>query len=255
MSQRPSQEDVYRILASIEDLSDDLILVGGQALLVWAHRYRNTPELMEIGDEPLASKDIDFTGKREAAKEVARRLHGVHKPAKQFDPGINYAVVTYKDADGDEHRIDFIRVPIGIPDTLSDFLAAGLKATTQTGPKPAKFTVMHPYHVLRSRLMNLHRLDTHRGEHSQAQCTAAVFCQREFTRELLDSGDDGAKKARKSNERVFDYLFGDDTARLVLQGYGIDARAALLLDDKLGDAFCTKRYPKMLEQLKKKWRA
>ncbi len=232
-----------------------MVLVGDQAVLFWANRYRNVTELIALKEEaPLTSRDIDFTGSKETAKEVAARIGGHAQVPKRWESQINTAVVMYPDNDGNEHRIDFIQVPLGVEGSLEEFIGMGQPVITTSSASPVRFTAMHPFHVLRSRLTNIDRLPTHQGEHSLHQCRAAIICHREFVRETLTRHS--PKDARNSNERLFQYLFAGATniaAKSVWKTHGIDARKALLIDDALGEGFCNKRYPIMLKQLAKKW--
>ena len=61
-------------LAGILQLSDKAFIVGGQALNLWAERYSEVPELAAYG--PYTSKDIDYFGRREAARKLADALGG-----------------------------------------------------------------------------------------------------------------------------------------------------------------------------------
>lgn len=208
---------------------------------------------MSIGDAPLASRDIDFTGTQENAESLAKSINGqVEYRAKRFDPNPTNAVVSYTDDDGDVHKIDVIKVPLGLRESLSmdAFLAHGVLVTHASSPS-VHFKVMHPHHVLISRLTNLHQLPTHRGSHSQSQCLASIICQREFTREILDQR--GIREALKHNETVFSYLLNHEAPKHAWLSYQIDARAALLCDNTMGAKYVSTRYPQMLELLGKKW--
>ena len=52
----------------------DMVLVGGQAINVWANLYLPRIEALRT-DGPFTSKDVDFLGDKPAVKECARRLN------------------------------------------------------------------------------------------------------------------------------------------------------------------------------------
>jgi hypothetical protein len=58
---RLSYADIKPVLARLGDLTEDIVLVGGQAVSFWVDFYSGRdPELARL--VPLASKDIDFCG-------------------------------------------------------------------------------------------------------------------------------------------------------------------------------------------------
>jgi hypothetical protein len=59
--------DLLRSLAGV-----DVILVGGQAINVWATRYLARAAELE-SEGPFTSKDVDLWGDRKAVRECARR--------------------------------------------------------------------------------------------------------------------------------------------------------------------------------------
>ena len=78
MADHPSQADVYRIVDAASDAFTErrIALVGGQALLYWAHEFRETSYLNEHGSEPLASADVDFTGSADEADSISDAMGG-----------------------------------------------------------------------------------------------------------------------------------------------------------------------------------
>lgn len=226
-----------------------MVLVGGQALIFWHHKYRNTSYLEGCPDEPLASRDIDFNGTAEDAGKISKAIGGkVVVAAKQFDPNVTNAVVSFKDEDGDDHNIDFIKLPRGVLDTEKEFRDRAMPVDWDTHA----ILVMNPWQILKSRLANLEQLDTHKGEHSQAQARAAIGCMLAFTHEVIDLK--GYREALKLIGKLKDYLFGSDTPKNVYHEFNIDARDAMLQPcEHLPPAYREKQYPISMQQIAKKW--
>ncbi len=168
--------------------------------------------------------------------------------AKKFDPNVTNAVVVYTDEDGDEHKVDFIKVPRGISDSQKVFLEKAIPTAWDTHA----MLVMNPWQILRSRLANLEQLDTHKGEHSQAQGRAAIACMLAFTNQVLI--EKGRAEAMKVIKQLKEYLFLSKTPCRVWKEFGIDARDAILPPtEMLGEAYGAKFYPITIEQITKKW--
>jgi len=67
---------VRELLDKLAPAKDQLVLIGGQALSLWAERYGDAPELRESG--PHTSKDIDFYGKSDQEERCAALLGGTY---------------------------------------------------------------------------------------------------------------------------------------------------------------------------------
>jgi hypothetical protein len=91
--------------------------------------------------------------------------------------------------------------------------------------------------------------DTDQG---RKQLRAAVACAHEFLRDVLDGHldvEDPVRTVLKLNERVFRFAVRDRHARELYRSRGIDPGAALIDDERLPDAFRTKRLPQMRAEL------
>ncbi len=250
MAEKASQRDVLRIVAAGSTAFEErrMALVGGQALLFWTHRYRFAPELITLGEEPLASRDIDFTAGQDVARAIALAIGGrVQLSTDPFDPSPTNAIVTYRDADGDLHKIDFIKVPHGLKENMKSFMEQCITVTMDEH----KLRVMTPFQVLKSRLANLATLPTHQGTHSQAQCKASIYCMREFTRELANTDPRSALKLLK---KLKAYLLHDKSPNRVWRDVDIDAREAVLPPvPELPADYASKEYPALMARLARRW--
>jgi hypothetical protein len=139
---------VRELLDKLAPAKDQLVLVGGQALSLWAERYDEAPELHDTG--PHTSKDIDFYGKPEQVRRCAALLGGTHQLYSRKDRTPACGVITT--ADG--VQIDILHTLAGVTPYAVVDRAVELESVR----------VMHPIHVMASRAANvsdLRRTDAH----------------------------------------------------------------------------------------------
>lgn len=217
---------VRELLEQLKPAHAELVLIGGQALNLWAERYSSsTPELAAVA--PFTSKDIDFYGSASQVARCAELLGGTHRLFNVNDRTAAAGVVTTPSG----FEIDLVHAPRGVrPDQLA------LRAVYLSSVR-----VMHPMHVLESRAANVVHIPR-ADEHSLKQLRAAVIIAREFIREVLR--DRGAREAHPLNEWAFTIAASDDSLA-VWRAFAIDMFAAVLQDPELGEPFATRRYPQM----------
>ncbi len=74
-----------------------------------------------------------------------------------------------------------------------------------------------------------------------------------YVRDRLDAGDAGAAKAaRRLDERIYRFAWENRHARNVFRDHAIDPFDAVLVDDRLGESFCDRRYPDMRRNLERR---
>lgn len=187
-------EEVREILESADA---DSLLVGGQALALWAELYGAAiPEELSQG----ISGDVDFIGSVKAASSLGERLNS------REHNGVGSKWKLYRVAPGDAtpqtaklgmtvpglgvKEIDFLGSIVGL-DT-KDARDDAVEVTLGNGKT---IRVLHPIDVLRSRLHNLASLESKRSEQGYAQARLAIsvvaaFLRRQAAeaskRELLD---------------------------------------------------------------------
>lgn len=134
-----TRAQVEALLARLEPAKASIVLIGGQALNLWAERYQLIPELAAAA--PFTSKDIDFGGEASAVEHCAQLVGGEYQIFSTKDRSICAGIVTTPDG----VKIDLVRMPCGvsIDDVARD--AVSLPAVR----------VMHPIHVLQSRAANV----------------------------------------------------------------------------------------------------
>lgn len=218
---------VHELLEQLSSLTDELVLIGGQALNHWAERYADTPELAAAA--PFTSKDIDFYGKPEHVERCAELLGGDHVVYGPDHGTASAGVVTTQDG----VAIDFVHTPLGLQ-------PSEIQRRSIAFPS---LRVMHPIHVLMSRAANVLHIPRP-DAHALKQLRAGVFIVREFVRrDVLARGN--VKDALKLNEEAFEVVVSDDGLRM-WRVHGIDLMPAVLVDEAFGPMFLEKRYPQML---------
>lgn len=229
--------DVLRKLRELVETR--LVLLGGQALNYWAEWYmsRGATELEE--GAPYTSKDIDFYGGPNEARECAALLGGKAKLATLDDASPNTGVVCFRDSEGEEREIDFLRSSYGLkPGEVQKW-----KFVVEIDhEEELRFLVLHPVVLMKSRLMAAADLPGYDSEQKLHQLRAAIICAREFLREALDLGE--TRAVLKWNTRIF-RLAQSREALLVYRRHGIDAFEAALEDERLPEKSLTEHFPRM----------
>ena len=136
-------EDFTRFLAT----KDVPVVVGGQAVNLWAIYYRRATE----GLEPFVSRDVDLLGDRKVLEEVAK-LAGVKAnffPPKPPSNEVGY-VVPPGGSDG-PLLIEVLRWVNGVSneELLKDSVIMGV------GPSKVPVRVSSPVYLLKAKLANL----------------------------------------------------------------------------------------------------
>ncbi len=160
----------------------DVVLVGGQALAVWVHHYG-----LAIPDGlAVITADVDFLTQSAADRQTviafAKALHG----ATHF-PNIRALTAlvgqAYLDISADEYlNVDVVFDVLGIP---ADAVLA--RSVAVASEEAGTFLVMHPLHVLRSRLINLYKLADKQNEKGCMQLAMAIDVARAFLHEAAAS--------------------------------------------------------------------
>jgi hypothetical protein len=227
---------VTPVLEVIADANGDLVLVGGQALNYWAEVY--APRLPALRAEaPFTSKDIDVIGEasQKAARQIARALHGQTTEPTIYEATAAVAVVSYSDPGGTPRVIDFLRklhkVDVKDVERTALVLRPGLR-------------VMHPVWCLESRVHNCLDLADYQTPEGYSQARAAVFCAREFLRDLLDAGE--IQAVMELDKRI--YQLAHHRAAQCAK-HGLRPFEAVLVDERMPEKFLTEAYPRMVRAI------
>ena len=217
-------------------LRPDAILVGGQALAVWAMALGITPK------PPLdvfVTSDVDFLGTKAVARELADKLHAELTVPPSDDPvQVNSAILVLRDPEAGTVLVDFLNSVIGVESSKIKARAQDVEAFG------AKFLVMHPVDCLASRIANLQSLPAKQNEFGVAQAQLAIGIVRRF----ID------KVAREQSERhalkLCEYvgrLARSRAAAEVGSKFGVDVLKAIPVDS-LPRAFVEKQWPHLVRR-------
>jgi len=247
--------DTSAVLRRLGDLVERIVLVGGQAVNFWADFYQSrVPEVKDLA--PFTSKDIDFLGTRASMEACAARLQRrslVPDPDGIDETGLNSGTTTFIDENQHVRQIQFLTAIIGIEDTgMITRTAAPVEVIDAEGvPTGIYFRVMHPVLCLISRAANtqppLSRLDPH----SLKQLRCAIFCAREYLRDLLESGTvDDVREVLEWSEHIYRFSRYDSDGKNVLRTTNMDPFEAVIGDHpRLPLGFREQRYPQLKEYL------
>ena len=217
---------VARVLASA---TDDVVLVGGQALAFWMERFG----IRDPGDRPAVSRDVDFFTPNPAnvapLHRFARAIHGEARiqPERALTALIGSAVAP---ADEDRvYNVDLLHAVIGLErEALMDNAMA---VTTREG---VHFRVMHPLDLLQSRNINLHKLRDKQDALGRLQFRLAIEVARAQLELDIDAiGRDPSTPERERERAVFDTIAAvdeysaEDAARKNAERYGIHLADAI----------------------------
>lgn len=231
MRRRLSPRDVGELL-SRSGRTADAVLVGGQALNVWALHYGVLGEGMALSD------DIDFVGDRAQALAAGLDWQGEVRLAG-FDDHTPNAATVVVDIDGERHTIDFLQDIKGVE-------GGALRAwAIEVRGRSVHFRVLHPLHVLASQLANAYgeldrRRDPKFGTYARDRVKIAIEIARHAIREILKGSE--TRQALKAAEFVFDLSRREDAVRAYAED-GLDVLKAIPSRGPWPEAFRETRLP------------
>ena len=235
------------VLRQLGDLTDKIVLVGGQALAFWASQYAGRFPM----PGPVNSRDIDFCGLQDVVPLAAARLGGTWKVPPAFSNTPSTGLVEFVGPGGHQRRMDFLGDPFGL--NYADVVGNAVVVEAPVGDGVVTFKVMNPLHCLRSRISNVGGLPGYQTRTALDQARVSVLCAREYVRDRLDAGDAGAAKAaRRLDERIYRFAWENRHARNVFRDHAIDPFNAVLVDDRPGESFRDRRYPEMRRNLERR---
>jgi hypothetical protein len=134
------------------DLRKGTVLVGGQALALWASHYENKKEFDE--KSLVLSHDIDFLGNYSDLDKLASTWNAtsVHKNTA-FDPSTNMGTFLFNDPEGQSRIVDVLSVVHGIGN--KDMEKFTDKIILSVDGKQTSINLLSPPLCLLSRVKNL----------------------------------------------------------------------------------------------------
>lgn len=237
-----TREEVDEILFQC---GTEALLVGGQALAVWAgyFRVRAVGELSEI-----ITLDADFIGNRRVAEKLRAALGwDIYFPTID-DSTPQTAKVSTKLPGGGVKQVDFLSAIVGLSPATVQVRAAELELRSG-----ARVRILHPLDVLESRLRNLDILPQKRNSVGIAQAELAIAVAGKFLDLLIESGE-RMRTLLDAVKRVSQIALDPRLSRVVFD-FGLDPLACVPWQRIDSPAFQTKRWPQILgraEELKRK---
>jgi hypothetical protein len=148
-------------------------------------------------DTPYLTQDADVLATKHDARIFATELHGTLNIPKADDHTPNTAIVTYKTPDGRTLFVDFMGTLIGLTNEEIRKTAVEFEH-----PDYGLIRVLHPTLVLKSRIVNLHRLQSKRDSNGIEQARLAVPVAKAFFENYVSTGLAGKNPDRYLIDRV-----------------------------------------------------
>lgn len=223
----------------LASLSEDSVLVGGQALAFWVNRYGvKLPEKL-IG---AISDDADILGTRRDVTSIAQQAHGKAQFQPQHSMSALIGHITIPVSEEYFVNVDVLRKLVGIK-------AAAVREHASEGQlDEVKFLVMHPIDVLISRTENLAQLPDKQNDEGVTQLRLAIMVSAQYIREVAEYPEVGQRHAMKIIEKIVG-LAKSGTGRKCAKTFGVsflDALPAFAITNK---DFKEIRWPQILNEL------
>lgn len=238
--------DLPRFFHALQKTTQTAILVGGQSLTFWVD-YFKIP--VPPSDTPYLTQDADVLATKQDARIVATELQGTLRIARLEDQTTNTAIVTYKTPDGRTLFIDFMGTLIGLTNEEIRKLAVELEH-----PDYGFIRILHPTLVLKSRIVNLHRLSSKRDTNGIEQARLAVLVAKAFFENYVESGFAGKNPDRYLINRVvwLGKLALSDAGMFVFTQWGIDVMGAAPIEIIANKKFHIEHWPRLDARIRSK---
>ena len=237
-------EEIREILESAEA---DSLLVGGQALALWAELYGvSIPEELSQG----ISGDVDFIGSVSAASALGERLNCRERMGSKW----KLYRVTPGDATPQTAKLGMTVPGLGVKEI--DFLGSIVGLDTKDARDDAvevtlgsgkTIRVLHPIDVLRSRLHNLASLESKRGEQGYAQARLAISVVTAFLRQ---QAAEASKRELLDHVKEIREIALDRGLAKVYYECGFDVLSCVPVEQIQDENFRRLRWPQILDEVK-----
>jgi hypothetical protein len=228
-----SEYEVAEILRASEKIA---ILVGGQALSIWANFYQvAVPAVLTAN----VTRDADFIGSADTALIVKAALSNKDWKLEQITPGALSPVtaqLTLQTENGVK-EIDFLASIVGLH---TDDVRK--RAVPLSLPNGSVVTVLHPLDVLASRLHNLAEIPEQRNDKGVAQAELAISIAGAFLRDTM---------AHRTERELFNQIerikivVANDAVASICRQYALDVLSCVPIDQITNENFKAIRWPEI----------
>jgi hypothetical protein len=232
-----SEQEIFEILRAG---GKDAIVVGGQALAIWAGFYQVAPPQVLSRE---VTRDADFIGTLSTAMRVQAALSNKAWILRRVKAGSLTPVTAQlllREETGVK-EIDFLRSIAGL-----DTDAVRKRAVPLNLADGTVVTVLHPLDVLASRLHNLAEIEDKRNAKGVAQAQLAISVAGAFLREQLEIGPERA--VLRFIERVGALAVAKDLVSVCI-AHGFDVLACVPVEQIDNENFRRFRWPQMRHEV------
>jgi hypothetical protein len=234
-------EEVREILAQC---GTHALLVGGQALALWAAVYEVTPPKVLAAS---ISSDADFIGDAALARKLGDALKGWDFWKPTFDDATPQTAKLSRTVAGGVKQIDFLGAIAGLATA-----AVQRRAVVITLASGVDLRVLHPLDMLESRLQNLLLIPEKRHAAGIAQTHLAVRVANAFVTHRIEEGA-SLREVLDAIERI-GQIATNKRLTGVLVDYDVDILSAVPIENVDHTEFRTKRWPQILQSVQERQR-
>jgi len=213
----------------------DAVIVGGQALAYWADYYGIDWFVSDSG----VTKDLDVFGNRAHLMQMGLALQVT--PQVQNPRFMSALIGTIEIPMGDDlfTNIDVIHTLVGVE--RDEVLRNAVKVRMGD----FECNMMHPLHVLESRIKNIEKIPEKRDAQGINQAALAIKIVNQYIRQRVSSNEESI--ALKATERVV--LLGKVAAGKMLAKQGVNLIEAIPFDTIQNENFQKIRKPQIEMEL------
>jgi hypothetical protein len=176
--------DLKEVFVRLQMAGLEAIVVGGQAVNLWAYQYRDrSPALLAL--QPFASEDLDFYGGKVEALTCRDALQGKVRLNEDFDPSPNAGVVLMQRGER-VLRIDFLASVYGLND--SEITGTAITFSGRETLTGIDIKVLNPILCLEGKLKCLRHLPQ-QGRQDLKHVKIAMLCVKEFLKDLCSESE------------------------------------------------------------------
>ena len=234
-------DEVREILAQC---GPHALLVGGQALALWAAVYAVSPPKVLAAS---ISSDADFIGNAALARRLGAALKGWDLWQPTLDDATPQTAKLSRTVPGGIKQIDFLGAIAGL-----DTAAIQRRAVVIALASGVEFRVLHPLDVLESRLQNLLLIPAKRHAAGIAQAHLAVRIANAFLTRRIEEGA-SVREVLDAIERI-GQIAANKRLVGVLLDYDVDILSAVPIEKVDHTDFRMKRWPQIVQSMQERRR-